>query len=81
MARKKQATPIKRQASGFEDQRNPHSVHQGGTNGAPKEPTMASSSPRLTDDPNVDKALAPVKTEKTGLVQLLICVGGIYASL
>lgn len=77
MARTKQATPLKRHASDFEDQRNAPATRPTISN----DDVTTPASPGLADDAKVTKALAPVTTEKTGLFQLLVCVGGIYVSL
>jgi hypothetical protein len=66
MARTKQRTPLKREASDFMEE-----VHDG--NGQLKT--------KRVDRDDVKSALAPVSGDQAGLAELVICVGGIYASL
>lgn len=86
MARHKQVSPIKRQASDFEDQRRTTQTRQTMANGVATSETAKDASPPapaagLRHDSSVDKALAAGSAEKGGVVPLVICVGGIYASL
>jgi hypothetical protein len=79
MARKKQSTPLKRVPSDFThgvpDQAE---LSRDKANGHANGNTSANGHTAGT----VQAALAPVLSEeKAGLTQLVVCVGGIYASL
>ena len=83
MARQKQATPLKRTASDFADARRespapePLKSSNGSAAGGAEDRGGAS------EDPAVRKALAAVSpgSEGSGVMQLVVCIGGIYASL
>lgn len=77
MARRKQAIPLQREPSDFH-RGPPDSPNQGwkssNGNGQAVKPPMA--------EPKADVETLPSSiTEQAGPIQLLICVGGIYASL
>ena len=76
MARKKQAAPLQREPSDF-NRGPPESPDHGWitTNGEASRAIPAQANEMVRE------ALAPAVSEQAGLMQLIICVGGIYISL
>ena len=77
MGRRKQAVPLRREPSGF-DKGPPESPAHGwrqsnGHGQAPK--------PSIANGPSEPEKLPPSMIDQAGPLQLVICAGGIYASL
>ena len=68
MARQKQAAPLRREPSNFED------LNANQSNGMIKRPSEEGEMPAKSTSPSD-------LTHQSGLTQLVICVAGIYASL
>ena len=77
MARRKQAVPLQREVSDFHDG-PPESPNHGWKNsnggGSPKQQPISNGRRK-------NEVVPQVPIDQAGFTQLLICVGGIYASL
>ena len=76
MARRKQAAPLQRQPSDF-DQGPPESPGHGWKQSNGNSP----KSEAVTSNGNAKAPLSRASQEQAGLSQLVICIAGIYASL
>lgn len=74
MARQKQATPLRREPSDFESV-NGHSIEKKGNGEA------INGGASLASKPPSSTPMTAAEQKQAGITQLLICVGGIYASL
>jgi hypothetical protein len=70
MARQKQSSPLKRTPSGL------RSIHE-----ATEKSLGTQTNGHVHMNGNLVKSIAPVVKAEGSLTQLIICVGGIYASL